>query len=88
MARIDMAVEGASVSLGTPSPETFFELGIIYSSGREVAVDLVSAHKWFNLAAMKGKPEAADYRQEVAGEMNQSQVAEALRAAREWLSTH
>ncbi len=83
MARMDMAFEGASVSLGAPSPENFFELGIIYASGREVALDLISAHKWFNLAAIKGKREAAEYRQEVASEMTKAEVAEALRAARE-----
>ena len=31
--------------------DTFFELGMMYSVGRSVPVDYVSAHKWFNLAA-------------------------------------
>lgn len=89
MARIDMAgAESASMALGQPSSESLFELGIIHASGRDVAIDLIAAHKWFNLAAIKGKREAGQYRQEVANEMTASEVAEALRAAREWLSTH
>ena len=32
-----------------------FDLGIVYSSGAEgVDVDLVEAHKWFNIAAVSG----------------------------------
>ncbi len=71
-----------------PTPENFFELGIIYSAGQEVDIDLVAAHKWFNIAAARGKREAALYRQEVAREMTAVAIAEAQRAAREWLHTH
>jgi TPR repeat protein len=53
-----------------------------------VAADLIAAHKWFNLAAVKGNRAAANYRQELAREMSASDVAEAQRAAREWLSRH
>ncbi|HVZ13169.1 MAG TPA: hypothetical protein VG894_01800 [Bauldia sp.] len=59
-----------------------------YSAGREVNADLVAAHKWFNIAAVKGMAEAASYRQEVAREMTAAAIAEAQRAAREWLRTH
>jgi len=68
--------------------DNFFELGLTFATGRDVSTDLVAAHKWFNLAAMKGNHEAARYRQEIAAEMSGSQVAEAQRAAREWLRTH
>ncbi len=89
MARFEMAgAEMASMAELQPSGENLFELGIIYSTGREVAADLVAAHKWFNLAAMRGNAEAALHRQELAREMSPSAVAEALRAAREWLRTH
>ena len=47
--------------------DMLFELGMMYASGRSVPPDLVNAHKWFNLAAMKGNPEAARLRREVAG---------------------
>ena len=35
--------------------DALFELGVTYSTGRGgTAVDLVEAHKWFNLAALQG----------------------------------
>ena len=78
----------ASMAEARPNIEDFFDLGLIYSTGREVAADLIAAHKWFNLAAAKGNHEAALYRQELALEMTPEEVAEAQRAAREWLTTH
>lgn len=68
--------------------ESFFDLGVKYSTGGEVAPDLIAAHKWFNLAAVEGNVAAAAYRQEVAREMSPIEVAKAQRAAREWLSKH
>ena len=38
---------------------TCFALGMNYSAGVGVAVDLVEAHKWFNIAAMRGHADAA-----------------------------
>jgi TPR repeat protein len=83
-----MGGEMGSMAVAQPSPESFFELGLIYSTGREVAADLIAAHKWFNLAAVKGNRAAASHRQELAREMSATDVAEAQRAAREWLSRH
>ena len=40
----------------------------------------------FNLAAMRGSLEAKVYRKELSQEMDPGDVAEAQRAAREWLS--
>jgi TPR repeat protein len=88
MARYEMGSELASMAEAKPTPENFFELGIIYSAGQEVDVDLVAAHKWFNIAAARGYDEAAHYRQEVAREMTAIAIAEAQRAAREWLRAH
>jgi len=89
MARWDMGgAELASMAEAKPNAQNFFDLGILYSSGSEVEPDLVAAHKWFNLAAARGIPGAADYRQEVAREMTETAIAEAQRAAREWVSTH
>ena len=84
MARYEMGADTASMAEAKPTPENFFELGMIYSAGREGVADLVAAHKWFNLAAVKGNRDAAAYRQEVAREMTAAAVAEAQRAAREW----
>jgi TPR repeat protein len=65
-----------------------FALGMMYSSGHEVPVDLVTAHKWFNIAAMKGHAEAAQLRREIAAEMQDAEIGQAQRAARDWLKSH
>lgn len=90
MARFDpMAYEQMAVG-GNPAAtgDAFLRLGVAYSSGRDGDTDLISAHKWFNLAAMKGQVQALKYRREIADEMSEAEIAEAQRAAREWLSTH
>jgi uncharacterized protein len=66
--------------------DRLFAFGMRYASGD--AVDLVAAHKWFNLAAMRGNKEAARLRREIAAEMSPAQIAAAQRAARDWLDTH
>jgi TPR repeat protein len=67
--------------------DTFFELGMMYSSGHNVAIDYVTAHKWFNLAAMRGHVDAIRLRREIAAEMTEAEVASAQRAARDWMKT-
>jgi len=69
------------------SIEDLFQRGIAFATGRAGKIDLIEAHKWFNLAAAKGKTAAAARREEIATEMSREEIAEALRAAREWLST-
>ena len=70
------------------TPDALFELGLMYCAGRDVDLDLVSAHKWFNLAAMRGNEDAKRYRMEIAREMSKTEIAEAQRQAREWLARH
>jgi hypothetical protein len=71
---------------GTSSDtDMLFELGIMYSSGRGVPIDYIAAHKWFNLAAMKGDQNAVRLRREIAAEMTDAEIAAAQRAARDWL---
>ena len=65
-----------------------FELGLMYCTGRDMEPDLVTAHKWFNLAALKGNTAARDYRVELAREMSEAQIAAAQKSAREWLAAH
>jgi len=80
MARLDMAtgVTGyMELAAQTGAPDALFELGMLYATGRDVDADLVTAHKWFNLAAMRGNRSAFAFRQEVAREMSASQIAEA-----------
>lgn len=68
-------------------PDAYYELGIAYSSGSEgTEVDLVQAHKWFNLAAMSGNERAQECRAEISDEMTAREIAEAQREARAWLS--
>ena len=65
-----------------------FERGMACSSGAGVPVDLVEAHKWFNIAAMRGHCEAAQLRREIAEQMSDGDIGRAQRAARDWLKRH
>jgi TPR repeat protein len=66
--------------------EAYFDLGMAFSTGSDaVGVDLVEAHKWFNLAAVGGQTQAAQCRADVAEDMTAREIAEAQRRAREWL---
>ncbi len=63
-----------------------FDLGVAYSTGSGgVNVNLVEAHKWFNLAAVNGHEEAMYCRAEISDEMTAREIAEAQRQARSWL---
>lgn len=66
--------------------DALYNLGLAYSTGQGVSVDYIAAHKWFNLAAMKGSELAKSWRAQISAEMNSGQIAEAQRLAREWLS--
>jgi TPR repeat protein len=66
--------------------DALYNLGLAYSTGQGVGVDYVAAHKWFNLAAMKGSEVAKSWRAQISREMNSGQIAEAQRQAREWLA--
>jgi TPR repeat protein len=70
------------------SADVFCEMGLMYATGRGCEIDLVSAHKWLNIAAIKGNDRAAELRADVAASMSKMQLAEALRAAREWMTIH
>ena len=64
-----------------------YELGIAYSSGTGgIDVDLVQAHKWFNLAALRGNERGQECRAEIADDMTAREIAEAQRQARAWLN--
>jgi uncharacterized protein len=78
----------AGLGEGPTTADTLFELGMLYASGRSAPADLVSAHKWFNLAVMKGHAEAAQRRREIAAEMSDAEIGQAQRAARDWLKAN
>ena len=66
--------------------DALFELGVTYSTGRSgLTVDLVEAHKWFNLAALSGCTRGQECRAEISLEMTAREIAEAQRQARSWL---
>jgi TPR repeat protein len=69
-------------------PDVLFERGLYWASGRSGVVNLVAAHKWFNLAALKGRADAIQLRREVAELMSESEIATAQREARAWITTH
>src|SRR6202163_1336141 len=69
-------------------PDVLFERGLYWASGRSGVVNLVAAHKWFNLAAMKGRVDAVALRREVAEMMSDAEIAMAQREARTWMTTN
>src|SRR3546814_15625886 len=77
--RLAEAARGNAVAL--------YELGVAYSTGSNgVEVDLIEAHKWFNLAALNGNRKGQQCRAEIADEMTAREIAEAQRQARAWRS--
>lgn len=79
----DTASMGASAQA-----DILFNMGLMYATGRDCETDLVAAHKWFNIAAIKGSDRAAELRAELANTMSKMEIAAALRSAREWMTTH
>ena len=67
-------------------PDVLFERGLYWASGRSGVVNLVAAHKWFNLAALKGRADAVSLRREIAEMMSEAEIATAQREARAWMS--
>ena len=57
-------------------------------SGREVELNMVEAHKWFNIAASRGHKDGAQMRREIAAQMSDAEIGRAQRAARDWLKAH
>ena len=81
-------LDGAVPVEATAIPDALFERGLYWASGRSGVVNLVAAHKWFNLAALKGRSDAIALRREVAEQMSDEEIARAQREARAWMSTH
>lgn len=88
MARFEM-LEADFGSIGaTAQADILFELGMMYATGRDCDADMVAAHKWFNIAAIKGSARAAELRAELSSAMSKQDIAKALREAREWMTIH
>lgn len=88
MARFEMLDAGFGTMGSTAQADILLELGMMYATGRDCESDLVAAHKWFNIAAIKGSARGAELRSELSVSMSKTEIARALREAREWMTTH
>jgi TPR repeat protein len=80
-------LDAATPVQASAMPDVLFERGLYWASGRCGVVNLVAAHKWFNLAALKGRADAIQLRREVAAMMSEVEIAMAQREARAWMTT-
>ena len=79
-------IESRLRDAATGDANACYDLGIVYSSGAEgIDIDLIEAHKWFNLAAMSGSERAMEARAEIAEDMSAREIIAAQKAARDWL---
>ena len=68
-------IEGSLAGAARGDPAAYFDLGIAFSTGSGgVDVDLVQAHKWFNLAALGGNREGQQCRADVSAEMSRDEL--------------
>ncbi|WP_439543503.1 hypothetical protein [Hyphomicrobium sp.] len=89
MARFEFSSEDVvDVSAQGGGTDALYQLGLMYCVGRDVEVNLIEAHKWFNLAAMRGNDDAKACRLEISREMTKKEIAAAQKSAREWLRYH
>ncbi|TGP33110.1 sel1 repeat family protein [bacterium M00.F.Ca.ET.228.01.1.1] len=88
MARFEMLEAGFGAMGATAQADILFELGMMYATGRDCDTDVVAAHRWFNIAAIKGSVRAAELRSELSASMSKVEIAKALREAREWMTMH
>lgn len=89
MARFDLQnTEMTAMIGGDTRADTFCDMGLMYATGRGCNVDLIAAHKWLNIAAIRGCGRAAELRADLAATMTKTDLALALRAARDWMTTH
>jgi uncharacterized protein len=80
-------IESRLADAARGNADACFELGIAYSSGAGgLDVDLVEAHKWFNLSALAGSSRGQQCRAEISEDMSAREIAEAQRQARAWLN--
>jgi TPR repeat protein len=88
MARMDV-LSGQTLEYASQGEQSdaLFELGLSYCTGRDGTLDLIQAHKWFNIAAIRGNDEAKRYRSEVASDLSKTEIIRAQRLAREWLAS-
>jgi TPR repeat protein len=87
MARLELNTHGPEEgAFAGGTSDALLQLGLMYCVGRDVDMDLIEAHKWFNLAALRGNEEAKRHREEIARDMSKIDVARAQKLAREWVA--
>ena len=83
MAQWDDLLDSASAGDGVAA----YELAMGYASGSGgQTMDLVEAHRWFNVGVACGYAPAQAWRAEIAAEMSARQVVDAQRLARATLA--
>jgi TPR repeat protein len=85
MAFTDSDIAEARAGAFSGDRDNLYKLGLIYSTGQGAQMDLIQAHMWFNLAAMRGSQSAKECRKELASLMSPSEIAIAQKSAREWM---
>ena len=76
-----------ATALTISDADALFDLGLAYATGAKgTVIDLISAHSWFNLAALAGSSEAQHCRADIADQLSRREIAEAQRRARTWLA--
>jgi uncharacterized protein len=79
-------IESRLIDAARGNVSALFDLGVAYSTGSDgVDIDMIEAHKWFNLAALNGSEEAIYCRADISDEMTAREIAEAQKQARAWL---
>ena len=83
-----MSTMNSTFNATTAQADDLLQLGLKFYLGQGVEKNLVEAHKWFNISAMKGSASARIYRRDLAMEMSCHEIADAQRMARELITLH
>ena len=81
----DMPLPPGALLGADACPDELYQAGLACAAGIDADIDLIAAHKWFNLAASKGHEDAKAQRKEMAELLTSDEVKIALSAARDWL---
>jgi hypothetical protein len=81
----DVQIDRFSLLGAHSDADELYRAGLACATADDAEIDLIEAHKWFNLAAMKGHEDAKTQRAEVAGMLTSAELKLALTAARDWL---
>lgn len=85
MAYSDIPVEPGALIGAHSLPDDLYRAGLAFATGTGTEINLVEAHKWFNLAAVRGHEDAKAQRQDMAEMLTSAEIKMALQAARDWL---